>query len=112
MSDISDIKTWPDERLAECADDDNELCGAKYLERRRQVKEKKVEEDWKKVEEEAARRAEVVRQAEETVRRAAAEAKRRNVEEAVKKWVSTILTISWSVLTTTRPRRSEWSRAL
>jgi len=29
-----------------------------------------------------------------------------------KKWISTMLAVSWSVLTTTRPRRSKWSRAL
>ena len=85
------------------------------------MKEKKVEEDQKKVEalvaqkaakEEVAHKAEVVCQAEETTRRVAVEAKRRNAEEVAKKWVSTMLAISQSVLTTTRLRRSKQSRAL
>jgi len=85
------------------------------------VKEKKAEEDQKKAEalvaqkaaeEEAVHRVEVVHQAEETTRRVVVEVKRCNAEEVVKKWISTMLAISQSVLTTTRLRRSKQSRAL
>jgi len=86
MSDITDIKNWPEDRLVENKNDDDDLCMVKYAEQQQRVKVKKVEKEWRKVVEEATWRA-----VEEARRCKAEEVKRRAeevVEAAVRRQVS------------------------
>ncbi|KAF8141762.1 hypothetical protein EV363DRAFT_1443674 [Boletus edulis] len=64
MSDIANIKDWPEGCLVECEDDDDDALTAKFTERRRCAKVHKEEEARRKAEEER-REAEVHQKAEE-----------------------------------------------
>ena len=98
MSDIHDIKSWTDEHLAECLNDEDGLCEAKFAERRRRAKERKAEEERRRAEAEAAAAAAKTRrkeaeekaqhEAEEKARREAEEKARREAEAAAKRRVS------------------------
>ena len=72
MSDINNIKTWDDKWLMEDLNNDDDVGVAKFAERRRRAKEKKVVEERRKAEAEVEARWKVE---EEARHKATAEAK-------------------------------------
>lgn len=109
MLGIDDIQNWPDERLAEGDDDDDDFCAVKYAERRRRVRERKAEEERRKVEEERRKAEEEEKRKAEEARKAAAEARHKEAEEAAMKRVGGRCPILLRA-NLGRPSRSAWSR--